>query len=183
MDFIKNGTHGVYRVPVGAVLYLLPSPTSSAQATCSASSQGGPWLANGAPVACGPFVQVVDITVECLTGHCGVDVIATGAGGAVQVTANLTITPLNAALYNGQVLEWTGAFFVTLSQWLPAGFGFAGIPPAAGNASIVSDGTVLMQNGTGATATTTITRAAATNAMFAVQQRGSAQNTYIVAGS
>jgi collagen type VII alpha len=95
----------------------------------------------------------------------------------VQVTANVVISVANAnaATYNGQVLEFTGAFSVTIGAGLPANFGFAAIPPASGSASIVSDGTTTF-NG----ATTTITRAAAAYAMFAVTQRNTSANAYVV---
>jgi hypothetical protein len=93
----------------------------------------------------------------------------------VQITANVTITTANQATYNGQVLEFTGAFTVTISAGLVNDFGFAAIPPSTGNATIASDGTAQL-NG----ATTSITRAAASYTMFGVQQRASSRNAYVV---
>lgn len=93
----------------------------------------------------------------------------------VQVTGNVTITTSNQATYNGKVLEFTGAYSVTISAGLINDFGFAGIPPSSGNASIVSDGTITM-NG----ATTTVTRAYATQVMFTVTQRNTNHNQYVV---
>lgn len=109
--------------------------------------------------------------------------ITNPGGSTVQIAGNTTINLANSSSYNGAVLEFLAAYTLTLSAGLPSGFSFAAIPPASGNASIASDGTVLLQNGTGATATTTVTRAASANSLFAVQQRASATNTYIVTGS
>jgi hypothetical protein len=100
--------------------------------------------------------------------------ITTNTAAAVQITGNVTITTANQATYNGKVLEWTGAFSVTLNSGLANDFGFAGISPASGNASIVSDGTTTF-NG----ATTTVTRAAA-QPMFTVTQRSTNRNQYVV---
>lgn len=99
----------------------------------------------------------------------------------VLVTANIVLTTGqngNQDYYDGQILEFSGAFSITLPVGLKQGFGFSLIPPAAGNASIVSDGTVLL-NG----ATTTVTRAAAANALCALVQRASANNSYVINGS
>lgn len=101
--------------------------------------------------------------------------IATNTAAAVQITGNVTITTANQATYNGKILEWTGAYTVTVSAGLANDFGFAGIPPASGNASIASDGTAQL-NG----ATSTLTRAYATNPMFTVTQRGSNRNQYVM---
>lgn len=101
--------------------------------------------------------------------------IVTNTSAAVQVTGNVTITTGNQATYNGKILEFTGAYSVTLSAGLVNDFGFAGIPPASGNASIVSDSTTTL-NG----ATTTLTRAYATQAMFTVTQRNTNHNQYVV---
>lgn len=95
-----------------------------------------------------------------------------------QISANTTITALNASTYDGQTLEFTGAFTLTISAGLNNNFGCAIIPPASGNASIASDGTATL-NG----ATTTLTRAAAGNAMVAITQRASNRNAYVVTGS
>ena len=97
------------------------------------------------------------------------------AGNTVQITANVTINAANATTYNGQILEFTGAYTVTIDAGCPANFGFAGIPPATGVASIASDGTTLL-NG----ATTTITISAASYVMFAIAQRNTNANSYVV---
>lgn len=96
----------------------------------------------------------------------------------IAISADLVITPANAATYSGMVLELTVAAVVTLSAGLPIDFGFAVIPPASGNASVASAGGVLL-NG----ATTTLTRSAANNAMFALVQRDTNANSYVVTGS
>lgn len=101
--------------------------------------------------------------------------IVTNTNSTVQITGNVTITTGNQATYNGKTLEFTGAYSVTVNSGLANDFGFAGIPPSSGNASIVSDGTTTF-NG----ATTTQTRAYATQAMFTVTQRNTNHNQYVV---
>lgn len=110
------------------------------------------------------------------------DAVVTAIGGhTVQITGNLTITAANAGLYNGNTLEFTGGYTVTLSAGLPADFGFAGMTPAGATATIASDGTALLQNGAGGTpGTGSVARAAASYAMFAVTQRNTNQNSYVV---
>lgn len=97
------------------------------------------------------------------------------AGSAIAVTGDITISSANAATYNGMTLVFDAAHTVTLDVGLPSNFGFAAQPPASGNASIASDGTVFL-NG----ATTTITRAAS-NILFGVAAVGT--DTYAVTGS
>lgn len=99
-----------------------------------------------------------------------------GSRAPIAVNQNIVITSANADTYNGAMLNFGGAYNVTLSVGLPDGFGFGAFPPASGNASIVSDGTVQL-NG----ATATLTRAAASNIAFAVAQK--ATNSYAVTGS
>lgn len=99
------------------------------------------------------------------------------AGRTVLISGAVTITADSAPTYNGKTLEWTTAAVVTLSEGLPDSFGFAGIPPASGNASIAAADDVLI-NGAGAT----LTRAAAGNVMFAVVARASAADSYVVTG-
>lgn len=106
---------------------------------------------------------------------------ATGAtgplgGGVVSISGDVTITSGNAATYNGMTLVFAAAHTVTLDVGLPSNFGFAAQPPVSGNASIASDGTVLL-NG----ATTTITRALSGNVLFGVAAVGT--NSYAVTGS
>jgi hypothetical protein len=96
--------------------------------------------------------------------------------GLVSITAPVTINATNASTYNGQTLTWTGTFTVTLEAGLPSGFGFAGRPPASGNASVAVSGGPTIDG-----ATTTITRALASNKLFAVQ--GIAADTYTATGS
>lgn len=96
--------------------------------------------------------------------------------GIVPVNADITINSLNAVTYNAQTLVWSGAFTVTLSGGLPDGFGFAGRPPASGNASVAVTGGPTIDG-----STSTITRALASNKLFAVQ--GIAANTYTATGT
>lgn len=124
------------------------------------------------------------VTISALTDYMAEALTGSNAiGSGVLITANTAITTANADTYSGKTLEFAGAYTVTLSASLPAGFGFVGIPPASGNASIASDGVVTLQPGTGSAATTTVTRAAASNALFEVCQRVSNTNAYIVTGA
>ena len=103
---------------------------------------------------------------------------AVGGGDVVLIDSNVTISPDNQAVYMGRTLEWTVAAVVTLAAGLAEDFGFNAIPPAAGNASIARATGVTLNGGT-----TTLTRAAASNALFAVVQRASNRNAYIVTGA
>jgi hypothetical protein len=77
---------------------------------------------------------------------------------------------------NGLTIECTTTLTLTVPAGLGAGFGVAIIP--SGTTSVASSGGVLL-NG----ATTTLTRAAASNALFAIQGRASATDSYVVTGS
>ena len=77
---------------------------------------------------------------------------------------------------NGRTLECTATVTLTVPIGLMTGFGCAIIP--SGTTSIASSGGALL-NG----ATTTLTRAAATNAIFAIVPRASASNSYVVTGT
>lgn len=98
------------------------------------------------------------------------------ANQPIIISGALTINQSNANAYNGKTLQWSTAATVTLAVGLPAGFSFIGIPPASGNASIASDGTVTL-NG----ATSTLTRAASGNPQFFVSDAGA--DAYAVSGS
>lgn len=100
-------------------------------------------------------------------------------GAPVAIGASVTIDAQNAKTYDGKTLVWSGAFTVTLAAGIPAAFGFTGVPPASGNASIASDGTVTLMD-TVTTSTTTRTRARADNTFFAVLNIAS--NSYGVSG-
>jgi hypothetical protein len=76
---------------------------------------------------------------------------------------------------NGRTLECTATITLTVPATLPAGFGCAVIP--SGTTSIASSGGTLL-NG----ATTTLTRLATVNTMFAIVGRHTA-NSYVVTGA
>jgi hypothetical protein len=100
-------------------------------------------------------------------------------GRTVLLENNVVISNANAAFFDGALIECSGAWTITINANARRNLGFAVIPPAAGNVSLVSDGTVLL-NG----ATTTLTRSAANNpAWFAVAQRASNRNSYLATGS
>lgn len=96
------------------------------------------------------------------------------AATVVQVSSSRAL----ASSDNGKVLECTtsGVTLTMPNSGMPADFACAIIPN--GTTSVASAGTALL-NG----ATTTLTRAAASNPMFAVQARASAANSYVVSGS
>lgn len=93
-------------------------------------------------------------------------------GAAVTVGSSRALT----AADNGALLEATATVTLTVPIGLPAGFACVVIP--SGTTSVASSGGALL-NG----ATTTLTRAAAGNAMFAIQARSSASDSYVVSGS
>lgn len=96
----------------------------------------------------------------------------------IPVTVDFTIDVTNAARFNGRTLVWAAAQTITLAKGLPAGFGFAGVCPASGNASIASGDAAVTMNG----ATTTLTRAASANATgFVIFQ--TAADTYLMTGA
>jgi hypothetical protein len=100
---------------------------------------------------------------------------ATIPGGlTVSIGANTTITTANQTTYNGNVLEFTGNYTVTINLGLAAGFGFSYIPFSSGNSTIASDGTTTL-NG----ATTSQVRTAAL-VVGSVVQRVSNANQYVV---
>lgn len=77
---------------------------------------------------------------------------------------------------NGKTLVFSGAYTVTIQPGMSTGFGFAAKPPASGNASIARITGVTLNGGT-----STITRALASNILFAVVQ--DAADSYSVTGS
>ena len=99
-----------------------------------------------------------------------------GGGVPLLIAGPVTITGANQLTYDGQCLEFSSAQTVTLSG---AGLtlSFTCIPPSSGAASIA-----FASGATGNGAATTITRTAASNAMFG-EQCGNAASTFVVSGS
>ncbi len=98
--------------------------------------------------------------------------------GAAPVSETVSVETSRAltAEDDGQILECTtSGLTLTVPIGLGANFGCAVIPN--GTTSIATSGGALV-NGAG----TTITRAAASNAMFALVSRVSATNSYVVTG-
>lgn len=87
------------------------------------------------------------------------------------VSGNKTLT----ASDDGSVIEMSAAATLTVPDGLPTGFSCAVIP--SGTTSIAFNNTT--GNGSGST----ITRSAASNAMFAIQQRASNPNSYVITGN
>jgi hypothetical protein len=101
---------------------------------------------------------------------------APNAFGVVLITGDTVVTGANRSLYDGWTVKWSTAAVMTITAGLD-GFGFVGVPPAAGNASIA------FQGATGNGASTTITRAAAANASFALFPGDVVPNVFVVTGS
>lgn len=122
---------------------------------------------------------VVDDSTGAITGYRrkinGVDTqfqASVSGGAAVTVGSSRALTSAD----NGALLEATATVTLTVPVGLPAGFACVVIP--SGTTSVASSGGALL-NG----ATTTLTRSAASNAMFAIQARSSASDSYVVSGS
>lgn len=113
---------------------------------------------------------VAQLTIESMTGN--VLARSDAVGGGILVATSRAL----AAADNGKVLECTATVTITVPIGLPSMFGCVIIP--SGTTSIASSGGALL-NG----ATTTLTRAAASNAMFAITGRKSATDSYVVTGS
>jgi hypothetical protein len=109
---------------------------------------------------------------KLVLNHMGVSGVIAG-GATTQVASSRALTSDD----NGQTLECTaGSITLTVPAGLDRNFGCAIIPN--GTTSIASSGGALL-NG----ATTTLTRAAATNALLAIVARASAIDSYVVTGS
>ena len=106
------------------------------------------------------------------TGTSLVDGAGNAAFGTTAVASSRALTDAD----NGKTLECTATVTLTVPTGLMSNFGCAIIPN--GTTSIASSGGALIQG-----ATTTLTRAAATNAIFAIVPRASAANSYVVTGT
>lgn len=130
-----------------------------------------------------PGAAVAGMVVE-LTYNLATDFWICTSGASVQgrtilLGTNVTLSNTNAAYFDGAVIECSAALSITINAAARRDLGFVVIPPASGVVSIVSDGTVTY-NG----ATTTITRNAAGNPVgFALIQRASNRNAYLVSGT
>lgn len=105
----------------------------------------------------------------------GVSLVDRGGSNVYATTAVATSRALTDA-DNGKTLECTATVTLTVPPGLMSNFGCAIIPN--GTTSIASSGGALL-NG----ATSTLTRAASSNAIFAIVPRASAANSYVVTGS
>lgn len=101
-----------------------------------------------------------------------VDGAGNDAFGTTAVASSRALTDAD----NGKTLECTGTVTLTVPTGLMTNFGCAIIPN--GTTSVASSGGALI-NG----ATTTLTRAASANAVFAIVPRASAANSYVVTGA
>lgn len=101
----------------------------------------------------------------------GNEALVEGGGNTTTVATSRALT----AADNGATLECTATVSLTVPAGLPANFGCAVMP--FGTTSVVSGGGTLL-NG----ATTTLTRTAASNGMFAITARASVANSYVVTG-
>lgn len=119
----------------------------------------------------GPYLQPVSIEVDATTDTTALleDVPSTRSR---KVSASRDLT----AADNDCVLEATATITLTVPDGLPEGFSCAVIPN--GTTSVARGGSVLLNGGS-----STLTRADTLNPMFAIQQRASSPNSYVVTGS
>lgn len=115
--------------------------------------------------------QTLDARLS-INGTSLVDAAGNAAFGTTTVATSRSLTDAD----NGKTLECTATVTLTVPIGLMTNFGCAIIPN--GTTSIASSGGALIQG-----ATTTLTRAAATNAIFAIVPRASAANSYVVTGT
>lgn len=158
---ISAGQVETHTIPVGKVLRIVTDAVSTGQWRKLLNSSGLPVglfpVQASKTINLGPYSLLQSLKLECLTGVLTttmIDVHAEGPG-IVVIDRSQTIDANNAPVFNGKTLRFEAAYTLTLAAGLPPGFNFAYVPPASGNASFASDGTVLF-NG----ATTTITKAA-----------------------
>lgn len=104
------------------------------------------------------------INIRCVSGSVNYEKVG-------QIATAHTLT----AIDDGLTFECTNTATITVPAGLPDGFSIAVIP--SGTTSIAFNGT------TGNGAATTITRAAASNVMFAIQQRSTNANSYVITGA
>jgi hypothetical protein len=123
--------------------------------------------------------MVVELTYNLATDFWICTSGASVGGRTILLGSNVTISNTNAAFFDGAIVECSSALTITINANARRDLGFAIIPPATGSVTVASDGTVLL-NG----ATTALTRNAASNpTWFALAQRASNRNAYLVSGS
>lgn len=115
--------------------------------------------------------SATQMRILCVSGSVAYVCTDATEGQLALVSNSRTLT----AADNGLTLECTATVTLTVPVGL-ANFGCAIIP--SGTTSIASDGTALLNGGT-----STVTRAAGSNALFAIQCRASAVDSYVVTGS
>lgn len=165
---LQSGQSATVFLSEGESVTVTPSGTTQV----SAADLNGGYLVSqtiNAATQYGPYTAAARVAVGVLAGTA---TVADGPGRAIAVSASRNLTNAD----NGQTLECTTTLTLTMPVGLVSDFACAIIP--SGTTSIASDGTALL-NG----ATTTLTRAAASNAMVAIQARISAANSYVVTGS
>lgn len=134
--------------------------------TLTCTSVAGFYDTTSTPASGGLLPVYIDPNTGSLVSEAG-----NSLSGVITVATSRALT----AADNGATLECTATVTLTVPEGLPAGFGCAVIP--SGTTSVARSGAALL-NGAG----TTLTRAAASNAMFAITARASAVDSYVVTG-
>lgn len=124
----------------------------------------------------GPYQVTQQFEVSVQTGLAEVTEGIADATLLQSVAVPVSVSRDLNASDNGQTLECTATVTLTVPTGLPAGFQCAILP--SGTTSIASGGGTLL-NG----ATSTLTRADSSNAVFAIIGLASAANSYKVSGS
>jgi len=170
MPTITAGNTAQVTIPAGSVLLIGDGSYGEIQFT-SGQASGQTIKVDSASEVVGPYGSNHVVNLTSTAGRLTYT-LAASTGVPLQVSGSRDI----AATDNGQTLECTTTVTLTVPLGLPAGFGCAVIP--SGTTSIASSGGTLL-NG----ATTTLTRAASTNAIIAIVSRGSAADSYVVTGT
>lgn len=167
MNTLGNGVSATATIPAGWVL-----KTRGSGLVTTNQPGAAPAAMTGAGGAIGPFPNAV---AARLTGAAGFSWGVFNGQAPVLAVGPYQLDPED----DQAVIECTTTLTITASRGLTGLLpDFSCVVLPSGTTSVASDGTVLL-NG----ASTTLTRAAASNAMFAIQARSSAADSLVVNGS
>lgn len=168
MNVLSNGASVAVTVPAGSTL----KARGAGLVTFGPGAMSGQSIGVNGPSAIGPLSAAATVY---LTGSLGMRWGVYNGQQAVQAIGAYVLDPED----NGQTIECTTTLTITTNKGLTTccpDFGAVVIP--SGTTSFASDGVALL-NG----ATTTLTRAAASNSTAAIIGRASAADSYVVTGS
>jgi hypothetical protein len=156
------------RLPAGEAL-IVNAPTGSTATVVSTADFDPATSVSGGIQTFGPYLGNKTIDVACTVRSVSYSTAAVSTG---TVAASRVLTDAD----NGKVLECTATATLTVPVGLKAGFRCTVL--CAGTTSVASSGGTLL-NG----ATSTLTRAVASNPAIDIIARASAQDSYVVTGS